>query len=117
MNPTAAAPISQEPMRRSLFTAPGIVRSVVMVAISFISFFSRLSPSTVQDDGRTDPIAVWGRCNKVAGSVVLNYRRHACGIRHRHERGRRPRSHQGGLPGARPRRAAGPLLAREAAGT
>src|SRR5438105_805296 len=37
MNPTAAAPISQEPMRRSLSAAVGTARSAVMLVISFIS--------------------------------------------------------------------------------
>src|SRR5207244_12128803 len=64
MNPAAAAPISQEPMRRSLCEAAGKARSAAIVVIPPTSFVLR-------DDRGADSIAALERCNKGGGSIVL----------------------------------------------
>src|SRR5687768_10933645 len=103
MNPAAAAPMSQEPVRRFPSAAVGTARSTVMVVIS-------LPPFVLQDDTRSDPIAVRDRCNKVVDGVVLCSGGPYAEIRHRDERRRHPRSNEGGLPGDRHRGAPGSLL-------
>src|SRR6266511_1349329 len=104
MNPAAAIPMSQEPVRRAVADLSAVVSCTVML----VMYQHLLLPMT--DVRPRTPIAPSWRCNKVGQPSVLRGE-------HASETGRRDGGHrdpgpdEGSVPEHGRRRAAGPLLA------
>src|SRR5919106_3954015 len=108
MNPAAAIPMSQEPVRRAVADLFAVVSSTVML----VMYEHLLSP--MKDIRPGTPIASSWRCNKVGRRSVLRGD-HASATGRRDDGHRGPRPDEGSVPEHGRRRAAGALLAGPAA--
>src|ERR687898_464056 len=108
MNPAAAMPMSQEPVRRAVADLSAAVSSTVMLSM----YQHLLSP--MKDVRPGTPIAPSWRCNKVGHPSVFSGE-HACATGRRDDGYRGPGPDEGSVPEHGRRRAAGPVLAGPAA--
>src|SRR6266498_1180856 len=103
MNPAAAIPMSQEPVRRAVADLSAVVSCTVML----VMYQHLLLPMT--DVRPRTPIAPSWRCNKVGHPSVLRGE-HACATGRRDDGHRDPGPDQGSVSEHGRRRAAYPLL-------